>query len=386
MPSVFAEPTIQELLDAFEDGIRSSRDRHVDAREGAIYQHFSGPAAILWSRCARRTTDMWRAIYLDSAESTDLTRLLNDRYDFARVEDSYGVGTATLRRATTSAGAGTVWRGTRLSTFGTASTSKRYVVTNEPPVAASATTVTVDIRAEQVGPGTAISLQDPRTARVEDPLWDPTWEVARLECSDGTSFEGAPTARARFRDQQRLARPGFYESIIEACKVAGAVNALLFPSDHAGDENDIGLNMAYVGDGGFQGNDALVRTVTFALERTRVLGDQLQVRPLTRTNLAIASRVYLWDSPARVNAEDTIKRLVGAIDGYFNEARFGYQRDALAGAMLKAAPAVQHVEFDGPLSDADVVSMVDGMLNFPASLSRYVVSPNDISLSLLPPL
>jgi hypothetical protein len=388
MPSVYNEPTIQDLLDAFEDGVRAQRDKHVDAREGSIYQCFSGSAALLWSRAARRTTDLWRAVYLDSAESTDLTTLLNDRYDFPRIEDSYGTGTAFLRRPTATAGEGTVWRGTRLAVFGSNIESKRYVVVADTPVGATTTSVQVPLRAELPGGNVAINTEAPGAARVDDPLWDPTWIVDRLECANGTSFEPASVARARLRDTRRAARAGFVEALIQACKDAGAANAFLFPSDYAGEDQDAGLNMAYVGDAGFQGDEALVRKVLVALERWRVLGDNLQVRPLGRANLAVKARVYLWDSPTRVNQGEVVRLLTGAILGYFTSATtgFSYQLDALAGAMLKASPTVQFVEFDAPTADAGVVSLVGGRMNFPSVLTRYRLAPDAITLTLLPPL
>ncbi len=389
MPSVYAEPTIAELLQAFEDGIRAQRDRYVDAREGSIYQHFGGVAAILWSRNARRDTDLWRAIYLDSAESTNLTALLNDRYDFERVEDSYGTGTARLTRSSVAAGAGTIWKGTRIVLFGPQTEPKRYVVTANKDVGSTETSAVVSIRAEQVGPGTQILIENSAGGgmRVDDPLWDTTWLVTRVQCDDGTSFEQASAARARFRELRRASRAGFVEAIVQACKDAGAVNALLFPSDYVGPNDDHGLNMAYVGDASFVGSDALVRAITVRLEDYRVLGDQLQVRPLGVAALPISARVYLWDSPARVSLDDVTKRTTGAILGYFDGASgFSYNRDALAGAILRASPEVQYVEFDLPSSDADVVSTVDGILNFPATLNRYRVTANDITLSILPPI
>ncbi len=387
MPSIYAEPTVEELLEAFAAGVRATRDKHVDAREGAIYQHWSGSAAILWSRAARRTTDLWRAVYLDSAEGEDLTHLLYERYGFERTTDTYGVGTADIRRPTADAGSGTIWAGTRIL-VGSRTEPAFYVVTEDVPVGAAITSARIPIRAARPGPGTKIAVSDPGSVRFDDPLWDPTWTVTAIRCEDGTAFEPAPEARARFRDRRRAARAGFVEAIVQACRDAGAEHALLFPSDYAGDDEDHGLNMAYVGDASYQGDAALVRRVTLALERWRVLGDQLQVRPLTRKNLAIKARVYLWAAPAGVPQEDTIKRLVGGILGYFEggSSGFAYNLDALAGAMLKAAPTVQFVEFDEPTSDTGVMSIVDGLLNFPATLPRYRVAPNDITLQLLPPL
>lgn len=389
MPTAFAEPSVQELLDAFEDGIRSSKDRYVDAREGAIYQHWGGVAAILWSREARRDTDLWRSNYLDSAEGSQLTALLNDRYDFERVTDTYGVGTARLTRPTAAAGSGSVWQGTRIAVLGGTSLPRFYVVSAKREVGAAETIIDVDIRADRPGAGVASSVIPPTgglTLRLEDPLWDTTWTVERLECADGTSFEPAPAARARLRESRRDARAGFVEAIVRACKDAGAGTALLFPSDYAGDAEDMGLNVAYVGDAGFQGDQALVRRVIIALESWRVLGDNLQVFPLAVSNLVIRANVRLWESPTRVN-QDELKRLLrGAALGYFegSTSGFNYQREALAGAMMRSLPAIQTIDFEEPTSDAGVMQTIGGRLNFPSTLSRYRVRAEDITLSLLP--
>lgn len=387
MPSLYAEPTLDELLQAFADGIRSQRDRHVDAREGSLYQHWGGVAAVLWSRNARRDTDLWRAIYLDSAEAKDLTNLLADRYDFDRITDTYGTGTVRLRRATAVAAGGTVWRGTRITVFGTSVESKTYVVLQDWPVGATELVATLPVRALMTGPGTKIDIGT-GAARVEDPLWDTTWTVDALTCDDGTAHEPAEAARARFRDSRLDARPGYVESIVKACKEAGATNALIFPSDFGGEAVDYGLNMAYVGDAGFQGDDALVRRVSVALEGKRVLGDQMQVRPLTRVNVTFQAKVNLWDSPSRVAQADVLARLTGAVQGYFSGSTSGffYDRDAIVGAMMKAAPEMETATIVTPSSNAGVLSIVGGQPNFPDSLPRYFLSPNDITLELLPPL
>lgn len=390
MPSQYDEPTIAELLQAFEDGIHARQDRYADIREGAVYQHWGGAAAILWSRLARRDTDLWRAIYFDSAEAVDLTNLLSDRYAFDRVLDGYGTGTALLSRPTTSAGSGTVWKGTRILVYGDGVLPRFFVVAADKPVSASQSDVEVAIRSDRTGKGTAIDLASGAAsrARVDDPLWDTTFAVESMTCGEGTEFESAAEARARFRTGRRDARVGFVEAIVAACTDVGASHALLFPSDYAGDAYDYGLNVAYVGDAGFTGTPALVNAVKVKLEAWRVLGDNLQVLPLSRANLAIDADVYLWDSPARVNQTETRALLVGAVLGYFDgkDAGFSYDRDALSGAMMKASPAVQFVTFDSPSSDVAVMQTTGGLPNFPSTLTRYSVRDEDITLRFLPPL
>lgn len=389
MPSTFAEPTLAELLKAFHDGVRVQRDRYADGREGAVYDHFAGVGAIHWARQARRDTDLFRAVYFGTAEATDLTRLLNDRYDFARVEESYGVGSSTLTRPTAAAADETIWKGTRLLVGSALVEATQYIVLEDVPVAAGDLTATVAIRAGRVGPGTAITVAPSwtGTVRIDDPLWDTTWTVTSLACAGGTSFESATESRARYRDLRRESRVGFVEALITACKNAGATNAIFFPSDHGGEDVDHGLNMAYVGDASFSGTDALVRRIQLELEDWRVLGDNLQVRALTRTDIRIKASINLWDTPARVNQTALRTLLTGAVLGYFDGATsgFSYDRDALAGAMMKASPAVQFASFALPVADAGVLSTVGGRLNFPPTLPRYRVRPDDVILTFLPP-
>ena len=124
------------------------------------------------------------------------------------------------------------------------------------------------------------------------------------------------------------------------------------------------------------------------LEQTRVLGDNLQVRPLAISDRTIQADVNLWDSPARVNTTALRTLLVGSLIGYFDgtTSGFSYDRDSMAGAMMKVSPAVQFVTFTLPSSDAGVLSTTNGKLNFPATLPRYRVRDQDITLRFLPPV
>lgn len=390
MPTSLPEPTIAELVQAFHDGVRSQRDRYADGREGAVYDHFAGVGAIHWSRQARRDTDMFRAIYFATAEGADLTKLLDERYAFERVEDTYGTGEATLARASLAAAGGTIWAGTRIAIVGDFVLPKVYVVLADTAVSSTEATAKVAVRASLLGPGTAIRFDTSSSAlraRVDDPLWDTTWTVSSLTCDDGTSFESAAASRARYRLEQRDARVGFVESMVAACKEAGAENAVFFPSDYGGDEEDHGLNMAYVGDAGFSATAALVRAVQKKLESYRVLGDNLQVRRLTRTNLVFDVDVTLWDSPARVNQPGLTSLLRDIVVGYFDGVTrgFSYDLDAIVGAFLRASSAVQFATFRLPASSAGVLSIVGGALNFPSELARYRVAPDDVTINLLPP-
>lgn len=380
---------MQEFLQAFRDGVRALKDRYADVHEGAAYDHWAAAGAIIFAREARRDSDLWRAVYIDSAEGKDLTIRL-DKYGFERVEDGYGSGTASLTRASASAGAGTIWRGTRIVVGGPLVDAKRYVVSADTAVSATATSASVPIRPESVGVGWEIDVaaNDGLTLRVEDPLWDASWAVSALQCSDGTSFESAPAARARFREERLDDRAGFEQAIIDACESAGATHAVLFSSAYAGDAYDFGLNRVYVGDASYSGTTALVNAVAIELENWRVLGDNLQVGPLARAALTIDATVYLWTAPSRVNIAELTTLLRGAAKGYFDGVSDGYSYDldALAGALLKAAPSVQFVTFTTPSVSVGVVQTVAGLPNLPATLTRYTLRADDIALNFQPPL
>lgn len=378
MPTTFPEPSILRLRKTFANAVRGRMDRYADTRQGAVLDHFAGVGAMMWSRLARRDTDMWRAIYLDSAEGSDLTRLLNDRFAFERIPDAYGTGTASLSRPTTAAGAGTIWKGTRVRLVGPRIIPAAYIVTQDTPVAATDAYARVPVRAEHPGPGHATVST---SARVDDPLWDATWTVARLECGEGTAFESAGDSRARFRDGRLDGRVGFRESIEKACIAAGATYAVAFQSDYAGDVYDFGLNHVYVGDVSYNGSADLVRRVRIALEDARVLGDNIQVLPMVRTSIAIAAKVYLWDSPGRVNQAALARVLRSVVLDFFAGERngFAYNREAIGGAWLKASSAVQYVEFTAPTADSNVVATSYGTLNFPAALARYVLRAEDVT-------
>src|SRR5580693_466230 len=114
MPASEPLPTITDLLGVFGAGVVARTDPNADVRRGAVYDHFAGVGAILFSREAQRDRDLFRARYFDTADGADLTELVATRFGIARVLDGYGTGTALFTRDSPSAGAGTIWEGTRI--------------------------------------------------------------------------------------------------------------------------------------------------------------------------------------------------------------------------------------------------------------------------------
>lgn len=356
MPATEPLPSIRDLLRASAEGIVGVRDSNADVRRGAVYDHFGGSGAILFTREAARDRDLFRAVYLDTAEGNDLTVLVKLRFGIDRVLPIYGTGTALLTRSTPAAGPGIIWTGTRILVFASAASpaARYYAAAADVSVGTGATAVSIPVRATSTGPGSAVSLSGAGIGRVDDPLWDPSWTVAAIQCSDGTSLEAAADLRARARTSQLAARKGYAEAITNACVAQGASYVALFDSDFAVGSASIlthgpadnGLSHCYVADAGFQTTPRLVRACAVALESYRVCGADLQVLGMQRASVDISATVTLHDDPGRLPSPDQALR--DALAGAFSATRYDYDLDELAGLMAAADADVQSVSFDKP--------------------------------------
>jgi hypothetical protein len=383
MPSTEPLPTIRELLDAFGHGVVAEKERRADVRRGSVHDHWAGVGAILFSREAQRDKDCFHANYLDTADGRDLTRIARQRFEVDRVVDTYGIGHAILARETAAAGGGTIWKGTRvlLAPTGGASQARTYVALDDVVVSPAALDVRVPVRAEKKGTGYAVSIAAEGAARVDDPLWDPSWRVVSLQCGDGTDFEKAAALRARARMAPINARKGYAAAIIRACNEQGAANVALFASNYGGDDQDWGLNVCYVSEEGFVTSERLIRACTAALERHRVCGADLMVLPMRREALKVVATVTLWDDPGQFGIDGIDSALKAALVAEFDGAEKGYEysQQALVGVLLRASEAVQGADIGVPTGNVRVLSGTPP--NFPAVLTRYTLDARDISLT-----
>jgi hypothetical protein len=369
--------SVQDFISAYTGAIRGKKDRHADTRRGSQIETLGGFTAVIWARESQHDVDLWNATHIATASDDDLTELIFKRYGVERILDTYGEGEVTLQRPNTSGGAGTIWRGTRIQvSTGSFSEAEYYEVATDTFVSATTTLVTVPIRASKIGSGHKIQA-GPSDCVVYDPLWDNTWKVQSLNCSDGTDFESAAQLVARTREVRRNGRVGHEQAIIDACKAQGAQVVFLYESDFGGDAEDRGLNVCYVGYNGFTSDDTLVKKCKVALESVRVAGDNLQVLKIAPASLDISVDVYLKESPAVFNLEQMYRLTRDAILQVFSGG-VTYSRDEIAANIYRAVPEVQEVVFVAPSSDASVLSVSGGLLNFPATLTRYSVRSVDV--------
>lgn len=382
-----ATPSISDLLNAYTGAIRGQSDELADVRRGAIYEMIGGTAAIVWSREVQRDEDQFRAVSFNTAVGDDLTDMGFRRYGISRILETAGVGIANITRATTSAGAGTIYAGSRIQVFSALTDPQYYKVTQDVPVLSTQKNVTVPVQAVETGSGTSVTIVQPDRAALADPLWDSTFKVASLIVADGTDLEPADVYRARVRSTRMASRRGFSTAIIDACESVGAVHVALFESNttilNTDPYEDLGLNVCYVGDSGYTGSTKLVNDCKLAIEKARCLGDNMQVLPMSASRLTIDAAVTLSVAPSTLD-QIALKGLIADSMAQYigRDGAFGYRLNAMAASVYRTVAVTQSVAFNAPSSDASLLVTEGGIANFPDVLTRYFLSTSDISVAL----
>jgi hypothetical protein len=389
MPATSPLPALTDLLRAHAGAVRGLGDPLADTRRGAVYDHFAGAGALLFRREAVRDRNLFRSIYFDSAEGAHLAEIAERRFGVEAVVSTFGVGTATLSRPDASAGAGTVWAGTRISVLQTGTALATYAALSDVPVGPGIVQFDVPIRATTTGSGQTIEVlpgQD-TLLRVDDPLWDTSLVALALACADGTDAESPAALRARARQAALDARRGYTKAIVGACTAQGAFYVAPFPSSALGPFYDNGLSWVYVGDAGGVGTDMLVRRCTIALESARVAGADLQVRPMAPSALSVRVTVTLWDDPASFNLADLTSGITAALVGAVasQASAYGYDLDAMAGACAEVSDSISAVDFQTPTASVTVATIVGNTAIYPATLARYSLAPNDVIVTFQGP-
>jgi uncharacterized phage protein gp47/JayE len=162
--------------------------------------------------------------YLDGANGDDLDRLAFDRYGLLRKGASAALGTISCTRATSTAGAGTIPVGTKLTTL----TGVEYITTQAISFGASSLgPITGNVRAVQAGKATQVGIN--MITRFSSPgaLFDSTIQVTNTATTaGGEDVENDDTFRARIRAFWNTARRGILAAIVfGALTVPGVVSA-----------------------------------------------------------------------------------------------------------------------------------------------------------------
>jgi hypothetical protein len=384
MPSILPIPTLRQYVAAFHRGVKARREERADGHSGSAYDYIAGTTAMLMARESAFIRDLFRADYFDLAEGQDLSNLIAGRFQIPRILDTYGVGTTALKRPTNAAGAGTIWKGTRILIQAPTPTGLVYQVAADTPVSAAALNVApVGITATTLGVGTAINTtQSGNPAAILDPLWDTSWQVVQVQCANGTVFEKAKDYRARTLALLAANQVGYSPGIAAACNAVGAVNVSVFGTNFGG--QDLHACATYVGDAGFNGSPNLVALSTVALEAWRMLGPDMLIGAMVQTPLPIAATIQVYADPSTFDIPTLSFACIAALTQTFGvTGSYGYDLDALFGSVVGLSTAIQDCDFTTPTSNQTL--LVGNPLWFPQSLPRYQIPPNGIQLTFVGP-
>jgi uncharacterized phage protein gp47/JayE len=191
--------------------------------DGTDVNIFVGSMAAVSSYLVQQLAMAFSKLLLDSANDTDLDRLVFDRYQMTRKGASAAVGAVRISRPTALAGAGAVPVGTNVVTL----TGIVYVTTTVANFGASDLTSTANVRAVQAGKSTQVGANAIRKFSNPSSLFDGTLTVNNdLATAGGEPQEDDDTLRNRARDFWRTVRRGTLGAIeFGALAVPGVVSA-----------------------------------------------------------------------------------------------------------------------------------------------------------------
>lgn len=384
MPAAEDLPTIQQYVNAYQGGLVSLR-KHGDTHAGSIHDHWAGVGAVLWRRQAERDREEFRALYFRDAKGNRLDNYIARHFPGkARVTNQPGSGVVRLSRASAALGGGTFWDGTRIAVGGVGPNPLRYYLIDQDQGCGTDLAVVLNVRADREGPESEINVRSGERAvlRVEDPLWDNTWQVDALTCGAGTVREDDDPCRARIAGEVFEERFGYESAIIKRMKQAGAETVALFRSDYLGEGADHGLNRIYVGDRNFETTSALLTACRLAIPSVAMAGAGNQTLPMTTQMVDIKLEITFWDSPERFAMAANEKQARAAAVEYFEtrENPFTWDMTGLRGAVQRALEDTQSIAITSSQVPPVLATLFDA---YP--LPRFRTTPQRVSVSLHAP-
>lgn len=371
--------TIDDLIRAYNAEISARSDGVGDTRDGAIHNIAAGIGALTWSRQSARDRDVYRTIYFDTARGADLEGRIEAFGGASRIQATRGAGAAEISRATTAGGAGTLWKGTRISVGRAGFDIPRlYQVAADTVIGAATLGAWVPIEACDLGTGVEIDTgESGGVLSWHDQVWDSTWQIASLRCANGTDRESDPAYLARYRAAKVDARRGYAQAIIDACKAVGAADVALFESDVIAP--DTGLNRCFVGDTGGNATPDLLRACRLAVEGARVLGCDLTVFGMARSLVSIDLTIRLWSDPGNFAQGVLVEEAKQSVLRYFDTgaAPYVFRLDGLRAELTRAIPDMQSVAMTSGPTDTVFANVLAG-----ATLTRMHTHADAIRITL----
>lgn len=280
--------------------------------EGSDVNILLAGASAMGDEAMRQLCKRVAALYLDSAEGTDLDRIVADRFspEIVRKQESSAVVTLTLTRVQGSLPAITLNLGAKVRTR----TGVEFRLT-QPVSLALGSTGPASVTAEAVETGAAGNVSiGTITEFVAQPV-DPFLAVTNLEvASGGDDVETDPRLRARARRFFQLVRRGTLRAIEQgALTVGGVAQATAYELlDPDGVES--GYVQVAIADIAGQANAVLLAAVKLALREFRAAGIVPDVIGAVPTYVPVRLRLrYAAGIDTNVAFEQIVLTLVAAV-------------------------------------------------------------------------
>lgn len=319
--------------------------------QGSDVNLFVGIASVLAAQVTNQLAYRTAALLLDGSDDEDLDRYAYDRYGLVRKGASPARGTIKVSRTSTTAGAGTVPIGTKVTT----NTGFEYVTTTTATFAALDTSATCKVRAAQAGKATQAGAGAIQRFAQPQLLWDATLTCTNeAATAGGEDAEEDETFRARVRDFWRTARRGVIGAIeFGALSVEGVVSATAVEALTTSGSPARVVNL-YIADSSGVASDALADEVRVVLEDYRAAG----IAVLIQTSIPLVVDIDLKLSfRAGVDTKTLTDEIVAAVVEFVNSL-------PVNGTLYRAQlfSVLQRFAADGLIPDEQTIQLPTGDL------------------------
>lgn len=373
------QPSPSLLHAVFMQSLQRDLPPGVDARALSRFSVIGAGIAQMGVRTNLLSARAFDAALLDRCVGSEVDAYCAARGPVVRFPAAPSRGPATWRRATTTAGAGTIYAGTQ---FRVPYNGRSYVFRTlvDVTVKSTDTQVTVDAEALTAGADTNVGTQTlpfpgPGFALVDATLmFDATLVPTSLTVAGGADAESDAEMKARQRLYERSRQRATQAAVMFGALLVNGVKHVV-----AVDVRDphVGVFCAvYVGDVNWDSTSTMRDAVAASIEDWRGMGSAIDVHGITQSDVTVAGVMRMERPIAFYDIAQL--RAAGAqlaLD-YFDQRvdPSAYDVSLLKGRIARVHPEVASVSLTTPLSSvASSISpssiKLTGLL--PATLTRY---------------
>ena len=236
---------------------------------------FVGSQSFVGHATIRQLQDRMGAQFISSAQNEDLDRKLWDVYKLPRLGAAAAIGSVRFFRSATTAGAGSIPIGTKLTTL----TGIEYVTVTTCVFGPTDFEAECDVRATSAGFAFEVGRNQIRNITELSDLFDTTLQVTNDDpTAGGEDEEEDADYRGRGENFWQSARRGTLAAIAFGAEAVLGVSSAYAVEELDGNGNPARIASVYIADSAGLASRALAATVVAALQDYRAAGIQAPVQ------------------------------------------------------------------------------------------------------------